>query len=1500
MTDSKSGKVGSVLVIGAGIAGVQASLDLAEMGYQVHLVERTAAIGGRMVQLDRTFPINDCSNCVNCIFLPSAAFSRRDSRHFSPVLNECGGHVNIEMHTLTDVLDVTGEPGNMRAKLLKKARYIDLTKCTSCGECAEVCPIEAPNLFNMGMDSNKVVYKPYPHAFPNAFAIHKAGAMPCRLPCPASVNAHGYVAMIKQGKFKEALEIILEDLPLPGTLGRICAHPCEEGCRRGQVEEPLSIRSLERLAADQCDILDVEVACAEERPEKVAVVGAGPAGLSAAYQLARQGIKSTIFEALSVPGGMLRVGIPDFRLPKDVLSREIEAVTRLGVEIKYDSPLGPDLTVEDLEKQGFKAVFLAMGARLGRKLDLPDEDAQGVRQAVGFLKDVNLGPAPEMGQKVLVIGGGQLAVDAARSAVRLGAAEVTVVSLEAAGEMPAYTGESEAAAEEGVAFLHRWSPTRFLTEDGRVRGIELKAVTQVFDENHQFSPTYDESTTKTVEADTVIVAVGQTPDTSPLKDVQGLSFTPDGLIDVDPVSLATGRPGVFAAGDMQTGPGSAIEAIAGGKEAAISMVRYLNGEDLTAGREPMDKDPDHYDWRDIPADVETRPRPDMPKISLEQRKTSFDEVEAGLDPEQGVLEAARCLDCSYCCDCRQCVKVCQPGALTLETLNMKDEVIELDVGSVVVAAGFDAFDSTSIENLGYASSPNVVTAMEFERLLAPSGPYKGRFVRPSDGQAPKKIAWLQCVGSRDINLADRPYCSAVCCMYAIKQALIAKEYAAEDVETTIFFMDIRTSGKDYERYYEGAKAAGVRFVRCRVHTVDPEPDDRLSVRYVTESGELMVEDFDMVVHSVGLEPSAGFTELAQRLDIDLTEDGFARAGAFQPVNTSRPGIFMCGAISEPKDIPFTVMEASAAASAATADLSEARFTRTPKLEYPAEKDVSGQAPRIGVFVCHCGINIGGVVDVPAVTDYVRTLPFVELADHNLFTCSQDIHDKISRAIVDNNLNRVVVAACSPRTHEPLFREALEKAGLNKFLLEMANIRGHDSWVHRDDPERATQKAKDLIRGAVAKVALLEPLHRNKRPITKEAIVVGGGVAGMTSALALAEQGFPVHLIEKSDRLGGNALKLNQTWRGEDIKAYVRDLTQQVEDSDKITVHFESEVAGCEGSLGVYVTTVQTPEGRKRIPHGAVVVASGGHPLTTTEYLHGQHPSVLTILEMDEVLAQDEARIKKAQAVAFIQCVGSREPEHPYCSRVCCTHSVESAIRIKEMNPEAAVYILYRDIRTYGFRETLYKKAREVGVIFIRYEVENKPRVESAGADKVRVTVDDPILGRPVAVECDLVGLAVAIVPNEGQGISEIYEVARNADGFFQEAHRKLRPADASTEGIFLAGLAHAPKPIEESIAQARAAAARAMTVLTKDFISVGGVVAVVDPDKCAVCLTCVRTCPYEVPKIDAGQGGGGHAMIEPALCQGCGMCVSECPGKAISLQHFTDRQLLANTKALIA
>ena len=1464
------------MVVGAGIAGIQASLDLAEMGFYVYLVEKSPAIGGRMAQLDKTFPTNDCSMCI-----------------ISPKLNDAGGHINVEVITNAEVLEVNGEPGNMRAKVLKKARYVDLDKCTGCAECAKACPIEIPNEFNMLIDKRKVTYKPYAQAYPNAFAVTKLDQSPCTVTCPAHVNAHGYVSLAARGQYKEALEVIMDVLPLPGTLGRVCAHPCEGECRRGQVEEPIAIRDLKRLVADQADINEIEVALGEAKAEKVAIIGAGPAGLSAAYHLIRKGYKATIFEALPVPGGMLRVGIPDYRLPPDLLNKEIDFITGLGVEIKYNTALGKDITIDGLFDQGYKAVFVATGAHGSRSLGVEGEDAEGIIPVTTFLKGVNLGQAPPLGGKVLVIGGGNVAVDAARSAVRLGAGQVTMIALENEEEIPAWPWEIEEALEEGVTIMHRWGPRRFQVENGRVKGLELKSVTCVFDDTGRFSPTYDDTCLEVVEADTVVVAIGQAPSTEGVVE-GGVKTGRGGSIEADPTTLATSRAGVFSGGDVQHGPRIAIDAVAAGQKAAESIARYIEGRDMAEGREPLEMCGDE-DYRPITNDIQRKARLAMPKLSAEERVKSFAEIELGLDKDLALEEAARCLSCGICCRCYQCVKACLPGALTLETHQMRDETVELEVGSVVLATGFAPFDPSVFQTYNYSQLPNVVSAMEFERILSASGPYQGHLIRPSDHQEPKKVAWLQCVGSRDINRCDRPYCSSVCCMYAIKEAVIAMEHAGGNLDTTIFYMDMRTYGKDFEKYYNRAKEKGVRFIRSRVHSINPTTGENLRMDFVDEQGGLQSEDFDMVVLSVGMEPDATFRQLADGLGVDVTQEGFVAASSFEPVSTSRPGIYACGAVNEPKDIPISVMEASAAASAASNGLASVRFTRTKTLEYPPERDITGEAPRIGVFVCHCGINIGGIVNVPSVADYARDLPFVEFSDDNLFTCSQDTQGKIRDAIQEHNLNRVVVASCSPRTHEPMFRETLAQAGLNKYLFEMANIRDHNSWVHQQEPEKATRKAKDLVRAAVAKAALLQSMHQTPMSLTKEAVVVGGGVAGMTSALALAEQGYPVHLVEQTDHLGGNALNLNSTWKGEDIKSYTAKLVDQVKSTELIRLYLESSIKTSSGFLGNFETVIATPKGESTVLHGAVIVATGGHPYQPTEYLYGEHKRVLTSLEMDQALTGDQEMIKQAKNLVFIQCVGSREPERPYCSKICCTHSVENAIKAKEINPDAKIYILYRDVRTYGFREELYKEARSKGVIFVRYDVEDKPKVEAAGDDRVSVTVKDHILGLPIQIQADVLTLATAIVPNESQHICEAFKVQQNAEGFYLEAHMKLRPVDFATEGMFLAGLAHYPKPIEESITQAKAAAARASTILAKDVIMVGGIIAVVEPEKCAVCLTCVRTCPFGVPYI----GEEGHAVIEPAICQGCGACVSECPGKAIKLQHFTDEQILAAAEALV-
>jgi heterodisulfide reductase subunit A-like polyferredoxin len=653
----------------------------------------------------------------------------------------------------------------------------------------------------------------------------------------------------------------------------------------------------------------------------------------------------------------------------------------------------------------------------------------------------------------------------------------------------------------------------------------------------------------------------------------------------------------------------------------------------------------------------------------------------------------------------------------------------------------------------------------------------------------------------------------------------------------------------------------------------------------------------MVVPSVGLTAHPAAVDLAKKLDVDLNVHGFAQTSSLAPVKTSHEGIFVCGAFQEPKDIPHSVMEASAAAACATEGLSDSRWSLTMDIDLPPENDFSGQVPRIGVFVCNCGINIGGVADVPAVRDYAATLPGVVHVEDNLFTCSQDNQVHIKAIIAEKKINRVVVASCSPRTHEPLFQETIREAGLNRYLFEMANIRDQNTWVHMNNPDKATQKAKDLVRMAVAKAAHIEPLYQVSVPITKSALVVGGGIAGMEAALGVADQGCQVHLVERSDFLGGNARRLRATWQDEPLAPWLEQVVDRVEAHPNIAVHRNTQVTSSKGSLGNFSTALTHESGKKvQVLHGVTILATGGKEHRPDEYLYGKHPDVLTHLDFDDALNRGDEKLEKAKSAVFIQCVGSRNADRPYCSKTCCTHSLKAALALKRINPRSRIYILYRDLRAYGFREQLYQHARDSGIIFIRYDVEHRPSVAMKGDSTLLLTVNDHVLQRPIRIKPDLLILAAGIVARDNHSLFEKFKVPVNAEGFLVEAHAKLRPVDFASEGIFLAGLAHYPKPLEESIAQARAAASRAMTVLSKDALMVGGVVASVDTGRCAACLTCVRTCPYGIPSVDEHS----HAVIDPSQCHGCGACAAECPGKAITLMHFTDQQLIAKTDALFA
>jgi len=859
-------------------------------------------------------------------------------------------------------------------------------------------------------------------------------------------------------------------------------------------------------------------------------------------------------------------------------------------------------------------------------------------------------------------------------------------------------------------------------------------------------------------------------------------------------------------------------------------------------------------------------------------------------PLKYVIDSEKCIWIRKPGRCGACKKHCPADAVDFD---QKRKELTLQVGSVILAPGFDCAPP---EIYQYANFPNVITSMEFERILSASGPYQGHLLRPSDQREPKSIAWLQCIGSRD---NKHGYCSSVCCTYAVKEAIIAKEHSKTPLDTTIFFMDMRTYGKDFEKYYIRAKdEMGVRFIRSKVHEIQPiHGTDDLMIRYTTEDGDIIKERFDMVVLSIGLRPSKDAVKLANKLGIELDRYNFVKVSSFSPVSTSIPGIYVCGAFQSPKDIPQSVMEASAVACASSISLTEARNSLIKEKTYPTERDVSYEKPRIGVFVCNCGINIGGVVDVPKVKDYAKTLPYVVYVEDNLFTCSQDTQERMKEAIKENNLNRVVVASCSPRTHEPLFQETLKECGLNKYLFEMANIRDQDSWVHMNQPEAATQKAKDLVRMAVAKAALLEPLEEAKQKPIPSALIIGGGVAGVVSSLSLADQGYKVHLIERTGKLGGHALKLRKTWRGEDVKSYINHLVKKVSQHDLIDIYLNSEVKDASGYVGNFKTTIATSTSAetKEIKHGITIISTGAHSLKPNEYLYGKNPHILRWFQLDKMITKDPDTIKKAKVWAFILCVGSREPERPYCSKICCTHALVNALELKKLNPNMEIYILYRDMRTYGMRESLYTEARDKGIVFIRYDLDHKPEVKEDNG-RLKVTVTDSLLGEPITIYPDFITLQTAIIPRDHENLAKLFKVPINEDKFFLEAHMKLRPVDFATEGIYVAGLVHYPKPIDETIAQAQAAAARAVTVLSKDYIVAEGVVATVNEELCAACLTCVRICPYNVPFVNEQ----GKACIEAVKCQGCGICAAECPAKAITFKHFTDKQIIAECEVLLA
>ncbi len=1468
--------IGAALVVGGGIGGMQAALDLAESGIKVYLVETKPCIGGVMSQLDKTFPTNDCAMCT-----------------MAPRLVDVGRHKDIEIITLADIDDITGEPGNFTVRLKKKARYIREDKCTGCGECEERCPIEIFSEYNLNLNKSKAIYRLYPQAIPNYFAIRKAGRSPCSFNCPAEQKVQGYIALIRQKRYEDAYRVIVRDNPFPSICGRVCNHRCEDECTRGQVDEPVSIMALKRFIADwafekniQPVIPKVEKS-AEASSKRVAIIGSGPAGLAAAQDLKLKGYDVTVFEALPVAGGMMCVGIPEYRLPRERLQWDIKNILACGIELKTGQKVE---SINGLFKEGYNAVFIAAGTHKGYKMKIPNEEAQGILDGTEFLRRINLGQEVTLGQKVIVVGGGNTAIDAARVARRLGK-EVTILYRRTRDEMPAKEDEVEEALIEGINIQFLSAPVKAIVKDGTITSLEcIKMKLGDVDASGRRMPVPLEGSNFTLSVDTLIPAIGQGPDL-PFTD-DGFEFTKRGTIKVDPDTLATSKEGVFAGGDVVTGPAFVINAIAAGHKAAKSIDLYLSGKPLERAEVK-------------PAKVELTPEQIREKITskkgrhkapmaADEVRRSFDEVQLGYTEEQALAEAERCLNCGICSECLMCVESCKAGAIDHSMPAVS--TLELNVGAVILSPGFELFKLNIKREYGYGRFPNVISNLEFERILSPSGPFGGKVLRPSDNGHPKKIAFIQCVGSREV---EHQYCSSICCVAATKEAIIAKEHSP-DIDCTIFYIDMRTFAKGYERYFNRAKESGIKYIRSRPSSIKEisETNDLL-MHYYDEEGNFKDEIFNMVVLSAGFRPPAFVNDLSEKLGIELNEFGFCKTEESKPVETSCPGIYVCGPFSSPKDIPETVMQASAAASKVSGLLVDARGTLIKKKEFPPERDVTKEAPRVGVFVCHCGTNIASVVDVEQVVQYAMTLPGVEYAERNLYTCSTDSQQRIKEKIAEFNLNRVIVASCTPRTHEVLFQETIREAGLNFYLFEMANIRDQCSWVHMKEPEKATEKAKDLLRIAVAKVKLDSPLYKRPLKINNNALVIGGGISGMTAAVELANQGFNTYLIERSGELGGNLRRISALSSGINPMGVILELENKINSNKRITLYKNETLKEVTGSLGNFKSTISSNGHDREIEHGVIIVATGARPYKPDEYLYGQDERVVLNIEMEEYLSREDLKFND---VVFIQCVGSRNEERPYCSRICCSQAVKNAIRIKQLRPESKVYILYREIRTYGFLEKYYRQARELGVIFIRYPDDIKPTVAKSG-NKLMVTVNDQMLREDITINADLLVLSSAVVADEGnKELAQKLKVPLTEDNFFLEAHKKLRPVDFASDGIFLCGLAHSPMLMEESIAQATGAAARAATILSKEIIELEPTISLLDESKCDGCAYCVDPCPFKAITLFEYEKEGvvkKMVKVDEALCKGCGTCMATCPKDAVHVRHFELNKLRAEVMAAL-
>ncbi len=849
-------------------------------------------------------------------------------------------------------------------------------------------------------------------------------------------------------------------------------------------------------------------------------------------------------------------------------------------------------------------------------------------------------------------------------------------------------------------------------------------------------------------------------------------------------------------------------------------------------------------------------------------------------PNTRAIDPAHCLYLTKNV-CRKCEKVCAANAINFED---KDKMIDIQVGSIILTPGLKTYQPDIRQEFGYGKLPNVITSLQFERLLSASGPCSGTVARPSDGSHPKRLAWVQCVGSRNAHNGN-PWCSSVCCMYAAKQSIIAKEHDNE-VQSTIFYMELRAFGKDFDKYIEKAKNdAGVIYKRAMIAEIVEDPQTKnLQIHSVGEDGRLVTEEFDMVILSIGFEPRDDAAEFSKIFGIATDEYGFAQTSKLRPVETSRKGVYVAGTYQGPKDIPETVIQGSGAAAEAMALLGDRRGTEVTEVVLPDERDITGEEPRIGVIVCHCGTNIAGTVDVKKVAEIAGKEPGVAHAETIIYACAPDGQQKIRDLIKEKGLNRVVVASCTPRTHAPLFQDTIREVGLNRFLFELADIREQCSWCHMHDNENATNKAIEIVNMNIAKTMRLAPVTSASVGVNHTALVVGGGIAGMTAALSLVEQGYGVDLVERETLLGGLLRNVRANLEGDDVQTFLEDVIHKVENNPAIALHMGTTVEKIDGFVGNFETTLTS---QKMVHHGALLIASGGQEYRPTEYSYDQSEKIITQRELETLLADKGPDNEKCYVM--IQCVGSREDPDNYCSRICCQDALKNSIAIKEKAPDAQVVVIYRDMRAYGLKEDYYRRARDLGVLFFLYTPDAKPQVEVDG-DKVKVLLEGKILGREMAIDADYLVLSTGLRPQpDGDEFAKKFKLTCNIDGFLLEAHVKLRPVDFPSEGFFLAGLAHAPKNLEETISQSLAAAGRVGALLSHSSLTVSGVISKHNRDICMSCLACVRKCPFGAPFIDVD----GRVSHNEVKCTGCGICAGVCPAKAYQVNYFRDDQILA-------